>query len=284
MSQKIKAIVFSKDRAAQLKLLLDSIKKNAPGVFDVNVIINHTSENFDKGYAKVIHNPDFSDIHFFGEHDLKNQVISLLGQESEYACFFLDDDILYKEISKEDIINQFNDEDVACFSLRLGQNTTHCYTLGGSNVIRDLEFTDNIIKWDWTLHYLDFGYPFAMDGHIFRKSDILKLVKKSKFTNVEELEMSLFELSETYPRNKMTSYKHSVLVGVPLGRVQVSYDDDMILLLKNNHATSARNKMNEKILSNEYLNLELIDFSNIIGCHQELNIGIDLNVKKEENE
>lgn len=65
MSQKINAIVFSKDRPAQLKLFLDSINKNAPGVFDLSVLVSHTSEEFDRGYGRVVHNPEFSGVNFF---------------------------------------------------------------------------------------------------------------------------------------------------------------------------------------------------------------------------
>jgi hypothetical protein len=153
-----------------------------------------------------------------------------------------------------------------------------------------MEFEENTMKWDWTLHYLDFGYPFAMDGHIFRKSDIYKLVKKSKFTGVEELEMALFDFTEMFPRNKMVSYKHSALVGVPIGRVQQSIDDEMSIALKSAQASVVRRKMNEKFLDGSFINLESIDFSVINGCHQELNLGVELKesmeeaVKQKENE
>ena len=134
------------------------------------------------------------------------------------------------------------------------------------------------MKWDWTLHYLDFGYPFSTEGHIFRKKDIYKLTKKSNFANAEELEASLFEYTETFPRNKMVSYKESVLVGAPAGRIQQSIEDEKELMYKNSEARVRRKKMNEMFLDDSFINLESIDFSNIEGCHQKLDFG-DINVE-----
>ena len=46
----IQAIVFSCDRAAQLDLLLRSIERNAPGVFDLTITYNASNNDFLAGY------------------------------------------------------------------------------------------------------------------------------------------------------------------------------------------------------------------------------------------
>lgn len=276
MSPKINAIVFSADRAAQLKIFLDSVYKNAPGVFDLSVIYSHTSSTHQSGYSKILEDYKYSDVNFLSQEiDFKEQVLNIIKESDELFSFFLDDDIIYNEVKLEDITTQIqSDDDVVCFSLRLGENTKKCYTLGVDNVMHDIKFEKSFMKWNWTLHYLDFGYPFAMDGHVFRTADIQKLVKKCKFNGVEELEMALFDFAEMFPRNLMVSYKQSSLVNVPLGRVQQSIDDDMKMALKNTQVIKLRNIMNEKFINNDFINLESIDFSNIEGCHQELNLGI----------
>jgi hypothetical protein len=284
MSQKINAIVFSSDRAAQLKIFLDSVYKNAPEVFDLNVIYSYTSSEHQSGYSKILEDYKYADVNFLSqEADFKEQVVKIIKESGELFSFFLDDDIIYREVKLADVSAQIeSDDDIACFSLRLGENTTHCYTLGTNNVLHDIQFDGELMKWDWSLHYLDFGYPFAMDGHIFRKSDILKLVKKSSFICVEELEMALFDFAEMFPRNKMASYRQSALVGVPIGRVQQSIEEELSVMLKNGQARIIREKMNEKFLSDTFINLESIDFSYIDGCHQELNLGVELKESMEE--
>ncbi len=49
----INAIIFSKDRASQLRLLLYSIQKNAPHAFNLNVIYTSSNEEFKQGYEKL---------------------------------------------------------------------------------------------------------------------------------------------------------------------------------------------------------------------------------------
>lgn len=291
MSQKINTIVFSTDRAAQLKLFLDSVIENANGIFDLNVFIEYTDERYKKGYELIVTDYKYGGVNFIYPESyralypdaFKNKVLEIIKESDELFSFFLDDDIIYREVKLADIIGELeSDDDIACFSLRLGENTTHCYTLGTNNVLHEIQFDGELMKWDWSLHYLDFGYPFAMDGHVFRKSDIFKLVKKSKFTNVEELEMALFDFAEMFPRNKMASYRHSVLVGVPIGRVQQSIEEELSATLKNSQARIIRGKMNEKFLGDTFINLESIDFSEINGCHQELNLGVELKESMEE--
>lgn len=278
MSKKINAIVFSRDKAAQLKLFLESIQKHAPGVFDLNVIVKHTNEDFDRGYGMVVNNPAFQEFKFISEEEeFKDQALELMKTEHDYTCFFLDDDLLYNDISLDDITGQLEaDDDVVCFSLRLGENVTKCYTLGSDNVMHDIEFDGDIMKWDWSLHYLDFGYPFSTSGHIFRRKDIYKLVRKSKFRNIEELEAELFDFTETFPRNLMTSYKESGLVNVPIGRVQMSVEHEMTMTLKDVQARKARQLMNEQLIRGEAPLLKDIEFLNIEGCHQELDLGFAL--------
>ena len=271
---KISAIVFSRDRAVQLKLFLDSVNKNAPALFELNVIINYTDDDYKKAYDTIINDSQYSHVNFVVTEDIKEFILFTIKTGCDYSCFFLDDDIIYKEISFADIVEPIEaDDDVVCFSLRLGENTTKCYTLGADNVMHDMIKSVNTMKWDWTLHYLDFGYPFSMNGHIFRKNDIYKLVKKSTFSNVEELEMALYDYTEMFPRNMMVSYRDSRLVNIPCGRVQVSLDDEMTMALKESESRIRRKSMNNFFLTGSFINLESIDFSNIEGCHQKINLG-----------
>jgi len=280
MSQKINGIIFSQDNAAQLKIFLDSAIKNAKDVFDLTVLISHTEDCYAEGYSLVINDSLYKDVKFVSQliiDDIKfkDRVLGLLKTDHKYSCFFLDDDIIYREVKLADITNQIeSDDDVVCFSLRLGENTTKCYTLGAENVILDMEYCgNNCMKWDWTLRYLDFGYPFSMNGHIFRRKDIYKLVRKTTFVNVEELEVGLFDFTESFPRNFMISYKGSALVNAPAGRVQQSIEDDMEMAYKKSEARVRRKIMNAEFLEGKFATLDSIDLSNIEGCHQKLDFG-----------
>jgi hypothetical protein len=261
----INAIIFSKDRAAQLRLLLYSIQKNAPHAFKLNVIHTSSNEKFKSGYDKVKN--EFSSLCNFVEQteNFKEDVLTLLNSDSEFSCFFTDDDIIYKsfDIKKvEDSIRE--DEDVFCFSLRLGKNTNFCYAMNTPNVFRDYSEENEVLKWDWTVHYLDYGYPLSVDGHIFKTKDILKLTRKVGFTNPNTFEASL-QIFESFPKFKMASFDNSVLVNTPNNIVNTSFANRNGLTFKSDVLD-----LNNDYLEGKIIDMESMDFSEIIGCHQEI--------------
>lgn len=261
----INAIIFSKDRAAQLRLLLYSIQKNAPKAFNLNVIYTSSSQNFKNGYEKVI--GEFSSVCNFIEQsdNFKEDVLNLLNSDSEFSCFFTDDDIIYKPFDVEVVKNSIKaDDDVFCFSLRLGTNVTFCYTMNTENVLKNYDDLGELIKWNWSLHYLDFGYPLSVDGHVFRTKDILKLTRKVSFTNPNLFEGNL-QIFDTFPKEKMVSFKSNVLVNTPNNIVNSTHP--------NRHSADfgiSVEKLNSDYLEGKIIDLESMDFTNIIGCHQEI--------------
>lgn len=178
----INAVVFS---GGMEKLLIKSLELNAPGVFDIK---NFSGKNF------------------------KSDLIDLLADtDLEYTVFFRDRDLLYRSISEKDIANNMTDEDVFCFSLRLGKNVTHCESLNVVNVLHNQQEEGSTMKWEWPKHYLDFGYPLSLNGHVFRTSEIKKLIKNTVFNDAESLEAGL-QMFESPPWEKMASYTESALV------------------------------------------------------------------------
>ena len=49
----INAIIFSKDKACQLELLLKSIRRNTSNLFDIKVIYEASNSVFNQGYEKL---------------------------------------------------------------------------------------------------------------------------------------------------------------------------------------------------------------------------------------
>lgn len=261
----INAILFSKDRALQLRLLLDSIAKNANGIFNINILYKASNQNFKSGYEKLISENLIENINWVEESEFKKQVIELLKQEYDYSCFFTDDDIIYEKIEESRIIETINkDIDIFCFSLRLGTNVKKCYTMNCDNVLGDFEDFGETICWEWTKRYMDFGYPLSVDGHIFRTKDIYKLVSKINFHNPNTLEGNL-QIFDNFPKEKMVSYKQSKLVNSPSNIVNDTHPNR-----KGEQHGITVEELNNKYLNGETILLDKIDFSNIIGCHQEL--------------
>lgn len=262
----INSIVFSKDRAAQLNLLLNSIEKNAKNIFELRIIYTSSNEEFKKGYEKLIEM--YPEAKWFEQSDdFKRDVMTNLETDNKHTCFFTDDDIIYRTITEDDLISKLEENDnTFCFSTRLGLNTTRCYTMNSDNVIKPEYQDDKFISWDWKVHYLDFGYPLSVDGHVFRTNEIMKLTKKVKFENPNTYEASL-QMFDGFPKSKMWAYKESALVNSPSNVVQEVYPNRK----GEEHGISAK-ELNDAFLSGSEIILEEMDFTNIIGCHQELNL------------
>lgn len=263
----IKALIFSKDRALQLRLLLNSMQINCKDAFDVTILYKASNITFKEGYSKLISEGILPNIHWIEEEEFKLQVLEFLEHGQKYTTFFTDDDIVYRPFDASNITSTLDsDHEIFCFSGRLGVNVTKCYTMRASNILGDFEedITTGIIKWDWTKRYLDFGYPLSVDFHVFRTSDIKKLISKIAFHNPNTLEGNL-QMFDNYPKNKMAAFKHSVMVNSPSNIVNDTHPNR-----KGEQFGISAEELNKKYLEGEIIDLESLDFSNIQGCHQEL--------------
>lgn len=262
----INSIIFSKDRAAQLDLLFNSIEKNAKNVFSIKVIYTTSNPEFEKGYEKLIEK--YPEAKWIRETNFREQTLqAIIDTDSDYTCFFTDDDIIYRPINEKDITSKLEEDNNAfCFSIRLGLNVNVCYTMRCDNVIKPDFEDDKFIRWDWTVHYMDFGYPLSVDGHVFRTKEIHKLSKKINFFNPNSYEGGL-QMFNNFPRKNMWSYKESSLVNSPSNIVQNTSPNRK----GETHGVSTK-ELNDAFLSGRIIELDKIDFSNIVGCHQELEL------------
>ena len=263
----INGIIFSKDRAAQLDLLVKSIDKNAKDIFELKVIYTYSNEEFEKGYEKVIER--YPQVKWVKQTDnFKEDVIMCLtNTECEHTTFFTDDDIIYRKVEENDLVkNIVEDKDCFCFSMRLGKNVNWCYTMHCDNVLKEDFEDDKFIRWNWHVHYMDFAYPLSVDGHIFRTNEITKLTKKVQFHNPNSFEASL-QIFQNFPKKNMWAYKHSVLVNTPSNIVQSTFPNTHA----KQHGVTAK-ELNDKFLAGSVILLDEIDFSEIKGCHQELEL------------
>lgn len=276
----INAIIYSKDRAAQLHLLLDSIFDNAPGIFNINILYTFSNDEFKQGYDRLINRMSMGrgEIKWILETDFRKQNIDLIKSDYEYTCFFTDDDIIYEKFDEKiitDVMEQ--DSEIFCFSLRLGKNIKVCYTMKSDNILVPLYEDDKIVKWNWSVHYLDFGYPLSVDGHIFRTHEISKLSGKVSYINPNTFEAAL-QAFDSYPRENMAAFIHSKLVNTPSNIVQQVYPNRQ----------GEKFGITAKELNDKYLKGTRIDshqmlhysdsFKNVIGCHQEIELIFGSNI------
>ena len=168
----INTIVFSKNRACQLELLLRSL--NMPST----VLYTYDPE-FKAGYdiVKKIH----PTIKFVHETDFRKQLIDLVKRGNKYVLFLVDDDVMIRPFDEN--CHEFKEfkrnPDIICLSLRLSPD----YRYRGLPQLKD-----NKYEWKpysrggrmFSYRLRGWGAPMTVAAHLFRKEDILPMIVRAK--------------------------------------------------------------------------------------------------------
>ena len=211
----VDAVVFSKNRPAQLDLFL---KTAAPylDIFNLKVIYLHTEKEYELGYSLL--KRLWSNVFFEKETDLKAQTLSHL---KNHFCFFTDDSFFYREFNPTNFLNTIPFLEGACFSLRLGFNTwdNHGYPSRSPALTEGFGQEEDIIWWnpkEYGYHEC-YGYSMSVDGHVY-SSSLLDNLHNMDFDLPNKLEEELKILKDSIDR--IYSFENSVLVINPINRVQ----------------------------------------------------------------
>lgn len=250
--------IFSKDRAAQLELLLRSMKKYFKewNNYSINVLYTHSDESYKKGYDLTFKkHPEFN---YIKESSFKNDLLKSIDPNKQFTTFFVDDNIFKEPFSiNDDEFKIFNDSDeILCLSLRLHPNLTYCYparvvmTKPGENIF------------DWRGKKGDFGYPMSLDGHIFRTKDIISKLKEINYRNPNSLESGL--ASNPIHKPLMIMYDKSIIINNPVNKVQ-NFNQNV-------HGNISADHINKQYLNGRIISLKNIEGINNISCHQEIPI------------
>lgn len=274
--QLIKAHIFSFDRPAQLELLIESILKyDIESNIHIYVQYACSNNNFYLGYQKLISkyvnvvfiqeerykeskytNPFVGNLLFNllvwitnyrfrkAKSDFRTQLInSVSDTKYKYFMFLTDDSMFFRNIEIQDnILVALNSEKGSSYSLIFGlnildgsyeRNNTHLQW----NV--DSKSTTNI----WT-------YSFSVDGRIYERDFLEKIINRVLFTNPNTFEgiMVAYNASKNV-FTKIFSNLQSCLVGFELNKVQTEYD--------NNHIDIDQNYINELYLKGYKLIIEI---------------------------
>ena len=243
-------LIFSKDRAAQLDLLLRSLRRYADHEM-TKVLWDSSSEEFTEAYMQL---PIDRSVDESFDLDLRR---ALWECPDKTVTFFCDDDVVFRRFDPPDLSNCLGtfSEEVLCFSLRLGKQN------------QQMKWPGEV--WDWTeLPRTDFGFPGSIDGHIFRVDDVLFMIEDREVTNPTFLETVLAESCEEYladRRPMMACYEQQSVVGIPVNRVSESSGVPFGKQFPQDQAW-----LNKRFLNGHRIDLYALDFSGVDGCHKEI--------------
>lgn len=198
----MKIIILLNKSLESLNLLLDSLKNNLIGNYEIIVIDQKNKLLNQKINAEIIKSSN-----------LKNDLIQILNSAQDQNFMIIDENkFCYDKIDIQTINDCLNhNTDVFCFSLSLGENTKFCSNMNCDNVFLPEKKEDDVIFWNWSLHYMDYGYPLNLDGTVFRGKELYKFIKIINFNDSIELENSL-QIFDNFPKEKMCCFSNNKII------------------------------------------------------------------------
>ncbi len=252
----VDCIVFSRDRPLQLEACLLSLQRYASAPHTtLSVLYRATDGCFRRGYEEL--QEARPDVTWIAEANFRDDLLAAVGRE-EQTVFHTDDDVFFACVGQVPLT-----DDLACFTLRLGLNTTYCYPLDLHEQLVEPRIEGEVVSWLWRDQALGaYSYPLALNGHVFRTSEVRGWLERSSFGNPNELESALQAYGDELPP-RMASFRHSRVVSIPANIVNETF--------ANRHADAhSAAELNERFLRGERIDLEAMDFSHVTACHQEI--------------
>jgi glycosyltransferase involved in cell wall biosynthesis len=216
-------VVFSKDRPLQLGATLSSLVRHCVDHETLQVhVLYATSSAYQEGlyWELRLEHPGVA---FHREERFKRDLETLVAG-AEFVCFLVDDAVFVRDFSMAAVVDTLKSDDHAIgFSLRLGANTTYCYTIDSEQQLPAFEAkSSGIVAYTWPGASYDFGYPLELSSSIYRAADIRPLLSRTRFVNPNTLEAELAaraaSLAARQPR--LLCFERSVAFCVPANIVQ----------------------------------------------------------------
>jgi hypothetical protein len=192
--------------------------------------------------------------------DGKQQALDII-RDYKYFSISTDDNIMFAPlpVSFEELM-----DDVFCFSMRLGFNTVvqnhFADTFQPGITSKPFEHERHTIKWNFRDHnpHDNYGYPMSLDFHFFHTKVMMGMMKSIDFDKPSNLEAGLVPFAQSVPNPYMRSFKHSVVVNVPITNMTGATQSTGVSLVD----------LNTTFLEGKTLRF---DEEQIVGCHQNLN-------------
>jgi len=257
----INLLIWSKDRACQLDLLLRSLPHN---LFNVYTLYKSSSSEYQLGYDKLI--KLYPEYFFTKESDFELQTRFIIKCSGKYICLSTDDTVFYDcpKISASGIEAAMSD-DVITFSFRYGKNTVLQNHNTGEmqpslNIYEDCH---DYIRWRFDQYYPlhNYGYPFGLDMHVYKADILTELINQFSFSNTNQLESNLFKYTNVVPK-VICSEHMSTAVNIPANNMSG-------ITIAGAMYPFSNETLNNVWLSGNQIDINSILGQKVVGCHQE---------------
>jgi translation elongation factor P/translation initiation factor 5A len=227
MNNELNVVVFSRNRAMQLDLLLTSFKQTFREYKEtqVNILYDFTDTEFYDGY-EILKEYSDENIKFITDNEFgsfKQTILNILDPKKNLTMFLCDDIVFTNDWSLSDKEIQIleKNESIIATSLRLWEGINFCYATRQSTPPPKLE---NGI-WNWTKFVGDWGYPMSVDGNVYKTEFILSKINEVPFKTPNELESALAITADRSKPNCCCYVTEPKLFNIPANIVQTVYQN-----------------------------------------------------------
>ena len=227
---KVNAIVFTMDRAMQLDAHLRSMKKFAPHLYPPTVMVRTTYPESEIAYSKL--KGDFADVTWTGQADFKNDLLRQIDSGRPLTALLCDDSVFYRRLPQ-----WLSVPPNTCYSMRFEKQTGYCITPS----------------------YTGMG-GYCVEGNVHRTQEYREAIRSVEFTNPSKLEEALNWSGKAVPVRERFGFERC-LVSIPHNKVQTDFPE-------NPSMGGSAAELNERYLTGERIDLDAMDFSNVIDAHQ----------------
>jgi hypothetical protein len=167
-SHPISCLCFSKDRPFQLDGYIRSLRRFFPCALDLTVLHTATNPVIADGFRELA--TQHPNTRFVEEIDFGSQLLFWLKNVSSDLIFFgCDDVVFHRPIAWQLVSRTFQQyTDLLGFSLRLGRNIRFNHTRDDEVPHPAFRDDPHILLWDWRTGQADWGYPFEVNGTVYR--------------------------------------------------------------------------------------------------------------------
>ncbi len=248
----IQAIIFSKDRPLQLHATLASFALHASdaATVQISVLCRASNEAYGRGYAQVAEElAGQLQINWVQESDFKADLLTVIQEpasasrrrrlwdrltlrhprlRTDHLLFLVDDNLFIRPFCLQEVADTLNTHhDAIGFSLRVGRNTTSCYSMQCEQPLPAFESAPPGLRFHWSGQVGDFGYPLEVSSSVYRCADLIHLLRSLPYNNPNRLEQALSAASGLFARRLpiLLCYEQSVAFCAPVNKVQSILDN-----------------------------------------------------------
>ena len=267
----IAIVVFSKDRPVQIEALLRSALKFFKGNCSWHILWQASNSQISQTYSSVFSSfSNQSNFKLKREVNFKSDLVDILVNSKHRGVIFMVDDLLF--IDYFDASNLIGlDPLFEIASLRLWPGNSYCQPRNCSFPPPPFESSSDRpwLKFSWTESRGDWSMPISLDGHLFSRSEILRLIKHVQYKAPNSLETSLGDFSFLFKKRKGLCRPLPVIRNFAFNRVQLENEDFPC-------GSWNPERMLEKWHDGWQLNIESLAALDAISCHVDVDPEFEL--------